>query len=182
MLLIHCPYCEDDRPELEFRHAGEAHIARPASEGEAGPAVAAALYLRTNARGVVFERWRHIHGCGRFFNAARHSVSDAFLAFYKVGEPRPELEGVGPDLGPNLAPNTGPNPGLDRLGAGATPATVGLEGQPSPITPEGGAIPPVPHPSVGPDLSFADTDRESAARADSGNAASRETTSDGESA
>lgn len=29
MLLIHCPYCEEDRPELEFRGAGEAHIARP---------------------------------------------------------------------------------------------------------------------------------------------------------
>ena len=30
MLLIHCPYCDEDRPELEFRNAGEAHIARPA--------------------------------------------------------------------------------------------------------------------------------------------------------
>ena len=29
MLLIHCPYCEEERPELEFRGAGEAHIARP---------------------------------------------------------------------------------------------------------------------------------------------------------
>ena len=30
MLLIHCPYCEEERSELEFRNAGEAHIARPA--------------------------------------------------------------------------------------------------------------------------------------------------------
>ena len=30
MLLIHCPYCEDTLPELEFAYAGEAHIARPA--------------------------------------------------------------------------------------------------------------------------------------------------------
>ena len=30
MLLIHCPYCDEDRPELEFAYAGEAHIARPA--------------------------------------------------------------------------------------------------------------------------------------------------------
>ncbi|TIS01342.1 MAG: sarcosine oxidase subunit delta, partial [Mesorhizobium sp.] len=29
MLLIRCPYCEEERPELEFRNAGEAHIARP---------------------------------------------------------------------------------------------------------------------------------------------------------
>ena len=142
MLLIHCPHCEDDRPELEFRHAGEAHIARPAADIDAGEAVAASLYLRTNARGVVFERWRHIHGCGRFFNAARHSVSDAFLAFYKAGEPRPELEDVGSELG------------LDRLGAGSTPATVGLEGQPSPIDASTSDIPPVPAPGVGPDGTF----------------------------
>jgi hypothetical protein len=31
MLLIRCPYCEEERPELEFRHAGEAHIVRPAN-------------------------------------------------------------------------------------------------------------------------------------------------------
>ena len=28
MLLIRCPYCEEERPELEFRNAGEAHVAR----------------------------------------------------------------------------------------------------------------------------------------------------------
>ena len=29
MLLIHCPYCDEARAELEFAYAGEAHIARP---------------------------------------------------------------------------------------------------------------------------------------------------------
>ena len=29
MLLIHCPYCKEDRPEIEFANAGEAHIVRP---------------------------------------------------------------------------------------------------------------------------------------------------------
>ncbi|GAB5460439.1 MAG: hypothetical protein HoeaKO_05300 [Hoeflea alexandrii] len=29
MLLIHCPYCQEERPELEFRNTGEAHIERP---------------------------------------------------------------------------------------------------------------------------------------------------------
>ena len=91
MLLIHCPYCEDDRSELEFRHAGEAHVSRPSRSIEPGRAVADALYLRTNTKGVIFERWRHVQGCGRFFNAARHSVSDEFLAFYRAGEARPEI-------------------------------------------------------------------------------------------
>jgi sarcosine oxidase subunit delta len=92
MLLIHCPYCEEDRPELEFRHAGEAHIARPANMAEL-PAeeFEAYFFIRDNSRGVVFERWRHIHGCARFFNAARHSVSDKFIVTYKAGEPKPDL-------------------------------------------------------------------------------------------
>ena len=29
MLLIPCPYCGTARPEIEFRHGGEAHVARP---------------------------------------------------------------------------------------------------------------------------------------------------------
>ena len=31
------------------------------------------------------------HGCGRFFNAARDTVTDKFLMTYKAGEPKPEL-------------------------------------------------------------------------------------------
>ena len=49
------------------------------------------LYWRDNPKGVIFERWRHIHGCGRFFNAARDTVSDRFLLTYKAGEPKPDL-------------------------------------------------------------------------------------------
>src|SRR6185312_4120320 len=52
---------------------------------------AAFLYLRDNPKGLHFERWRHIHGCGRFFNAARDTVSDKFLASYKAGQKRPEI-------------------------------------------------------------------------------------------
>jgi sarcosine oxidase delta subunit len=40
---------------------------------------------------MVFERWRHIHGCGRFFNAARDSVSDKFFLTYKAGVSKPDL-------------------------------------------------------------------------------------------
>ena len=48
--------------------------------------------MRTNPKGVHAERWRHMHGCGRFFNAAaRHRRRDRFLTTYKAGEPRPSL-------------------------------------------------------------------------------------------
>ncbi|WP_159588473.1 sarcosine oxidase subunit delta [Chelativorans xinjiangense] len=95
MLLIHCPYCEEERPELEFRHAGEAHIARPENIAEiADEAFQRYFFIRANPKGVTFERWRHIHGCGRFFNAARDTVSDRFLMTYRVGEPKPDLRKI----------------------------------------------------------------------------------------
>ena len=91
MLLIRCPYCEMDRPELEFRHAGEAHVARPADpETASDEDWARFLYFRNNTKGLYAERWRHTHGCGRFFNCLRDTVSDKIQATYKVGEPRPE--------------------------------------------------------------------------------------------
>lgn len=67
MLLIHCPYCREDRSELEFRWAGEAHIARPENIADiSDEAFAEYFFIRDNDKGLVFERWRHIHGCGRF--------------------------------------------------------------------------------------------------------------------
>ncbi|MGD0431917.1 MAG: sarcosine oxidase subunit delta [Acetobacteraceae bacterium] len=90
MLLIPCPWC-GPRPEIEFRHAGEAHIARPADPASVTDAAwADFLYNRSNARGVHAERWRHVHGCGRFFNCIRDTVTDRVIASYKPGETRPE--------------------------------------------------------------------------------------------
>jgi sarcosine oxidase subunit delta len=90
MLLIHCPYCDMTRPETEFRNAGAAHIVRPTEPAAASDADwAEFLYLRDNPKGVIAERWRHAHGCGRFFNAIRNTVTDEFITTYKAGEPRP---------------------------------------------------------------------------------------------
>jgi sarcosine oxidase subunit delta len=91
MLIIPCPYC-GDRPEIEFRYGGEAHIARPADPFALTDAEwADYLYNRSNPRGLHIERWRHGHGCGRFLNAVRDTVSDFFLATYKVGDPKPDI-------------------------------------------------------------------------------------------
>ena len=90
MLLIHCPYCEADRSELEFVYAGEAHIARPVNPSALNDEEwRNFLFIRSNSRGLHFERWRHLHGCGRYFNAARDTVSDKFLLTYKAGSARP---------------------------------------------------------------------------------------------
>ena len=79
MLVINCPYC-GPRPEIEFQYGGEAHIARPRDPSSLDDeAWGAFLYLRNNPRGIHAERWRHSHGCARFFNALRDTVSDMVL-------------------------------------------------------------------------------------------------------
>ena len=93
MLLIRCPYCEEERPETEFRQSGEAHLVRPRDMlSMSDEEFERFFFIRDNPKGVTYERWRHVHGCARFFNAARDTVSDKFLAIYKAGEPKPDLK------------------------------------------------------------------------------------------
>lgn len=90
MLLIPCPYC-GARPENEFHYGGEAHIARPSDPSSLNDAAwSAFLHQRSNPKGVHAERWRHIHGCGRFFNSLRDTASDRIFATYGAGQPRPD--------------------------------------------------------------------------------------------
>ena len=89
MLLIPCPWC-GERPENEFRYGGEAHIARPSDPGTlSDQAWSEFLYMRSNPKGAHYERWCHLHGCGRFFNCMRDTVSDRILATYRPGEAKP---------------------------------------------------------------------------------------------
>lgn len=94
MLLIPCPYC-GTRPEIEFAYGGQAHIARPTGAGVSDQAWADFLYVRSNIKGVQAERWRHVYGCGQFFNALRDTTSDQFLATYRRDEPPPALADPG---------------------------------------------------------------------------------------
>jgi sarcosine oxidase subunit delta len=99
MLQIHCPYCGADRPELEFRYGGQAHVARASDPSTLSDEQwSQFMYLRTNPKGLHAERWRHM-GCGRFFNALRHTVTDKFVTTYKAGEPMPELAKFSQELG-----------------------------------------------------------------------------------
>ena len=119
MLLIRCPYCEEERPELEFRNAGEAHIARPANMADiSDEEFEQFFFIRSNPKGLVYERWRHIHGCARFFNAVRDSVTDKFLLTYKAGEKKPTVKA--PSSGPAAWANRPPDQLNDKpTGAGA---------------------------------------------------------------
>jgi sarcosine oxidase, subunit delta len=89
MRLIDCPWC-GERPENEFRYGGEAHIARPRDPAALDDAAwADFLYMRSNRKGTHAERWRHVHGCGRFFNCLRDTLSDRIGATYKPGQTPP---------------------------------------------------------------------------------------------
>jgi sarcosine oxidase subunit delta len=125
MLLIRCPYCEEERPELEFRNAGEAHIAR------SGDIAAISdedfekfFFIRSNPKGIIYERWRHIHGCARFFNAVRDTVTDKFVMTYKAGEPKPDIAVAANDAGPAAWANRPP----DQLNV-KKPARKGANGK-----------------------------------------------------
>ena len=86
MLLIPCPYC-GSRPELEFSYGGQAHIARPPAGAVPGGAEWTAFqYERSNTKGAHAERWRHVHGCGQFFNLVRDTTTDRIIRSYKRGE------------------------------------------------------------------------------------------------
>ena len=85
MLLINCPYC-GDRSELEFVNAGEANLVRPPAAAELSDQQwAEYLFYRKNPKGVFIERWRHIHGCGKFFNAVRDTATDKIIETYRSG-------------------------------------------------------------------------------------------------
>ena len=93
MLLIPCPFC-GPRAEIEFAYAGEAHIQRPPDPAATDDATwTDFLYNRTNPKGPHAERWRHAHGCNRFFTIARNTVTDELIS------PLPSREGPGVGMG-----------------------------------------------------------------------------------
>ena len=89
MLYIKCPCC-GQRSEDEFVWGGDAHVGRPGpAEDVSDKEWADYLYKRENKKGVVLERWCHVHGCGEWFNMERCSVSHEITGIYAMGEPAP---------------------------------------------------------------------------------------------
>ncbi len=92
MLRIPCPWC-GPREENEFSYGGEAHIARPADPDALTDAEwADYLFMRTNPKGRHRERWIHSHGCRRWFNVARDTVTHDILSVYRMGESKPRVQ------------------------------------------------------------------------------------------
>lgn len=93
MLTLTCPYCGIVAEETELTPGGEAHLKRVGPEGTQ-EALEAYLFHRANPKGVHFERWRHSNGCGKWFLAARDTVTMEVLATYPAQVPEPPAEVV----------------------------------------------------------------------------------------
>jgi sarcosine oxidase, subunit delta len=79
MLLITCPHC-GPRDEIEFRYGGQAHVAYPEDPDALDDrAWAGYVFYRDNPKGAFAERWVHQHGCRRWFNVVRDTVTHEIL-------------------------------------------------------------------------------------------------------
>jgi len=74
MLTLTCPHCGIVADETELSAGGEAHLKRY-GPGASDDDFEGYLFMRENPRGVHFERWRHSYGCGKWFLAARCTVT-----------------------------------------------------------------------------------------------------------
>ncbi|WP_226780641.1 sarcosine oxidase subunit delta [Oceaniglobus trochenteri] len=83
MLTLTCPCCNIACDETELHPGGQAHVSR-AGPDSGDDAFEQYLFLRKNPRGVHFERWRHAMGCGKWFHAARCTVTLEVFGTYSA--------------------------------------------------------------------------------------------------
>ncbi len=90
MLLLDCPNC-GPRNVAEFRFGGE-YNPRPKDVLATGDDEwARYLYMRKNRQGVQAEWWYHRAGCGLWFMAERHTLTNAVIETHPW-PPRPTTE------------------------------------------------------------------------------------------
>ena len=91
MLTLRCPYCGVYAEETELTAGGEAHLKR-FGPGTSDDEFEGYLFLRQNPRGVHFERWRHANGCGKWFHAARCTMTLEVFGSYPAQTTEPPKE------------------------------------------------------------------------------------------
>ncbi|WP_420863819.1 sarcosine oxidase subunit delta [Algirhabdus cladophorae] len=91
MLTLKCPYCGVQADETELHGDGEAHLTRfgPDASDEDFEGY---LFMRKNTRGVHFERWRHVYGCGKWFHAVRDTQTLEVFGTYSAQTTEPPKE------------------------------------------------------------------------------------------
>jgi len=91
MLTLECPCCGVIADETELQPGGEAHLKR-FGPGSSDNDFDGYMFARRNPRGVHFERWRHAHGCGKWFLAARCTATLEVFGTYPAQTAAPPAE------------------------------------------------------------------------------------------
>lgn len=91
MLILDCPNCGIACDETELAAGGEAHLKR-FGPGSSDDDFEGYLFMRENPKGVHFERWRHVAGCGKWFHAARCTVTLEVFGTYSAQTTKPPQE------------------------------------------------------------------------------------------
>lgn len=91
MLILICPCCGIKADETELAPGGEAHLKRH-GPGSSDDDFHDYLFTRENPRGVHFERWRHAYGCGKWFHAARDTMTLEVFGTYPAQTTEPPKE------------------------------------------------------------------------------------------
>ena len=91
MLTLTCPYCGIHADETELAPGGEAHLKR-FGPGSSDADFEDYLFRRANPKGVHFERWRHAFGCGKWFLAARCTMTLEVFGTYPAQTSAPPQE------------------------------------------------------------------------------------------
>lgn len=90
MLHIPCPYC-GPRDETEFHYGSEAHVAYPEDPSKlTDEEWAKFVFIRSNPKGWMAERWVHSAGCRRWFNVWRNTINHEFGPSYKPFTQQPK--------------------------------------------------------------------------------------------
>ena len=83
MLYLFCPICQRDCDETELSCGGQAHLIRR-DHTSSDKDFYRYLYERKNDKGIIFERWRHVYGCGKWFHTARCTVTNQVFGSYSA--------------------------------------------------------------------------------------------------
>ena len=91
MLILECPCCGVMADESELSPGYEAHLKRH-GPGSSDEEFESYMFARKNPKGVHFERWRHAYGCGKWFLAARCTVTLEVFGTYPAQSSEPPAE------------------------------------------------------------------------------------------
>ncbi len=88
MLNLFCPICQRYCDETELSCGGQAHLIRR-DHASSDKDFYEYLYERKNDKGIIFERWRHVYGCGKWFHTARCTLTNQVFGSYSAKEVQP---------------------------------------------------------------------------------------------